>query len=270
MHRTPWLPQFGWQTSRRAGASSSSPPNVANLAVWLDGSDTDGSNNSTRTNGVAFNDWLNKGSLGGTFSNATATSRPLFASSLLNGRAGATFDGTDDVLISSLAASAFTFLSDGTGCAVYAVVRTSTSAVQTIAATRTAAGTSRGLMVGTNTLARPQVILNDGAANTATVTGASSSLPSGQFSVFATRLALAATPDLRVNVNGGSVGTIDATAFSALAPAATLQLGANAVPGAFFNGDIVCLLAYNVDHDDTQRAAVESFLASKYGVTFPV
>lgn len=237
--------------------------------VFLDGDDTDGSGNSTRTNGVAFNDWVNKGSLGGTFSQATAGSRPLFASSLLNGHAGATFDGTDDVLSSSLAASAFTFLSDGNGCAVYVVVRTSTSAVMTIASTRTAAGTSRGLMIGTNTLARPQVVLNDGVANTATVTGASSSLPSGQFSIFATRLALAGSPDLRVNVNGGSVGTVDATGFSALAPAATLQLGANAVPGAFFSGDIVGLLIYNVDHDDTTAAAVLAYWQTKLGVTFP-
>lgn len=250
-------------------ASTPSEPDAANLRVFLDGDDIDGAANTTLTNGSAFASWLNKGTLGGTFAQATGANQPLFFASLLNGHGGAKFDGSNDRLVSSLTASAFTFLHDGSGCTVYVVVRTSTSAVQTIMATRTAAGASRGLMVGTNTLARPQVVVSDGATTVATVTGASSSLPSGQFSIFATRLALAGSPDLRVNVNAGSVGSVDATGFSASAPAATLGIGSNATPGSFFNGDVLAVMTYAADHDTTTFDAVRAYLATKYAATFP-
>lgn len=264
MLNTGWSP-FGWRTSPKP----SGDPVTTGRVVFLDGDNTDGSNNSTRTNGVAFDNWVNLGTLGGTFSNATGTQQPLFATGLLNGHAGATFDGVDDRLVSSLAASAFTFLHDGSGASVYVVARSPTSAVMTLLATRTTAGTSRGLMVGTNTLYRAQVLMSDGVGVVATVTGAGGSVSNNLFDIVATRLASAASPDLRVNTNGVSVGTTDATAFSASAPAATLHLGSNAVPGSFYGGSILAVLAYNVDHSDTQRAAIEAWAAAKYGVTFP-
>lgn len=256
----------GWSSRR---GRSGGVPFVGNLAVFLDGDDTDGSGNSTRTNGAAFNDWLNKGALGGTFSNATGAQQPLFATGLLNGKSGSTFDGVDDRLVSSLAASAFTFMHDGNGCAVYVVVRSSTSAAMTVVSTRGSAVTSRGLTVGTNTTFRPAVSVSDGVGITGNVTGANNTLSTGLFDILTSRLATAATPDMRVNVNGPSVGTVDPTALSALAPAASCVLGATANPNGFYNGNILCVLIYNTDHDDTQRAAVEAFLSAKYGATFP-
>lgn len=256
----------GWSSRR---GRSGGVPFVANLAVFLDGDDTDGSNNSTRTNGVAFDNWLNKGTLGGTFSNATGTQQPLFATGLLNGKSGATFDGVDDRLTSSLAASAFTFMHDGSGCAVYVVVRSSASAVQTVVSTKGSATTSRGLMVGTNTIQRASVQMSDGTALQAAVTGANNSLSTGLFDVYSARLASAATPNMRVNVNGVSVGTTAAGAFSALAPAASLVLGANASGASFYGGNVLAVLVYNIDNDDTQEAFVRSFLSAKYGATFP-
>jgi len=260
-----WSP-FGWQSSaKRAGAL----PLPGSPAVYLDGDDTDGSANSTRTNGVAFNDWLNKGSLGGTFSNATAGQRPLFATGLLNGHAGATFDATDDNLASSLAASSFTFMHDGTGSTIYSVVRTATSGVRTIASTSTGSAASRGVGHRINTGFAASFFMSDGTALRIAVNGAASSVSTNLFDIMSSTLDSATTPDLDVEVNGASVATANAAAFSGLAPSATLVVGATPAAAFPLAGSLVCLLVYDVAHDAAQRAEVEAFLASKYGVTFP-
>lgn len=240
-----------------------------NLQVYLDGSDTDGTSNATRTNGVAFNDWLNKGALGGTFSNATGTQQPLFASSLLNGRAGATFDGTDDRLVSSLPMSSWAFLHNGNGATIYSVVRTSTSAVHTIAATSTGAAASIGVLHRYNTGFAASYAMADGTALRIAINGAAASVNTGLFDIMTSTLASADTPDASVYVQGVSVTNGNAAAFTASNPSSTLIVGANPSGGFPLAGDLVCLLIYDVSHDNTQRAAVLAFLAAKYGVTFP-
>lgn len=257
-----WSP-FGWMSpTKRAGA-------LPSLVVYLDGDDTDGSANSTRTNGVAFNDWLNKGSLGGTFSQVAPASRPLFVTGLLNGHAGATFDATDH-LISSLAAASFTFMHDGNGSTIYSVVRTATSGVRTIAATSTGSPANRGIGHRINTGFAASFFMSDGISSLQiAVNGAASSVSTNLFDIMSSTLASASTPDLNIVTNGTSVATANATGFSALAPASTLVVGATPAPAFPLTGDLVCLLVYNVAHDATQRAEVEAFLAAKYGVVFP-
>ena len=270
MHRTPWIPQFGWHGTRRAGAMSAPVIPTANLKIFLDGDDTDGSNNSTRTNGAAFNDWINKGALGGTFSNATGTQQPLFASSLLAGHAGATFDGVDDRLVSSLAASAFTFMHDGTGASVYVVARTSTSAAQMIAGTTIGnTGTNTGYGFLLNTTFRTFSLNSDGVTFKINLNSAINVFGSGTFNVLSSSMSTADTPDFTAYVNGAGVANVTPTAYSAGAPSQTMTVGANSTGLFPFNGNIVCLLVYNVAHDAAQRAAVEAALAAKYGVTFP-
>lgn len=266
MNNTGWSP-FGWGTLPRRSGGAAIP--TANLQVFLDGDDTDGSSNSTRTNGAAFNNWLNKGALGGTFSNATGTQQPLFASSLLAGHAGATFDGTDDRLVSSLAASSFTFMHDGSGASVYVVARSPNAVAMTILSTRAPPVTSRGLMVGTSTLYRARVTVSDGTNDVAVITSAASSISNGLFDVISARLAAAATPNLRVDVNSASVGTSAASAFSGAGPAGTLHLASNTVPAVPYGGDILCVLVYDVDHDDATEASIKAILDAKYGVVFP-
>ena len=267
MHRTPWLPQFGWRSDRRAGAAA--PLSFASFPLFLDGDDTDGSANSTRTNGVAFNDWLNKGTLGGTFSNATGTQQPLFAASLLNGRAGATFDGVDDRLVSSLPMSSWAFLHNGNGATIYSVVRTSTSAVHTIAATSTGAAASIGVLHRYNTGFAASYAMADGTALRIAINGAAASVNTGLFDVMASTLASADTPDASVYVQGTSVITGNAAAFTASNPSSSLVVGANP-SGAFpLAGDMVLLLADNTSHDAAKRAAVLALIAAKYAVVFP-
>jgi hypothetical protein len=264
MHNTSWSP-FGWTSERRGGPAVS----FNAFPLFLDGGDTDGSANSTRTNGVAFNDWLNKGTLGGTFSNATGTQQPLFASSLLNGRAGATFDGTDDRLVSSLTMASWAFLHNGDGATIYSVVRTSTSAVHTIAATSTGAAASIGVLHRYNTGFAASYAMADGTALRIAINGAAASVNTGLFDIMTSTLASADTPDASVYVQGTSVITGNAAAFTASNPSSTLVVGANPSGGFPLGGDLVLLLADNTSHDAAKRAAVLALIAAKYGVTFP-
>lgn len=254
---------FGWVTMRRQGGGGIP---TANLQVFLDGDDTDGSSNSTRTNGAAFDNWMNKGALGGVFSGA---SQPLFSSSLLGGHAGATFDGVANGLMSSLPASTFIFLHDGSGATIYSVVRTSTSAVGNIATTSAGASSSVGIVHRYTTGFAAQVVHGGGAAARTTITAPAASVGSGLFDVFASTVASANAPDIGTSVDGASVASGDAVAFTAAAPGSSLMLGASASGNGFLSGDVLCLLVYDVAHDATQRAAVEAALAAKYGVTFP-
>lgn len=257
---------FGWVTMRRQGGGGIP---TANLQVFLDGDDTDGSGNSTRTNGVAFNDWLNKGALGGTFSNATGTQQPLFASSLLAGHAGATFDGTDDRLVSSLAASSFTFMHDGTGATIYSVVRTAVSGVRTICATGTGGTTTVSMGHRINTGFAASYFMSDGVALRLSANGAAASVSNNLFDVQSSRLRSSLSPHLSIDVNGVSVATADSAAFSASAPAATLHVGTNSAGVFPLAGNLLLLLVYNVAHDDATMDAIKAALDARFGVVFP-
>lgn len=239
------------------------------LQVFLDGDDTDGLANATRTNGVAFDNWTNKGLLGGVFANATATQRPLFSASLVNGRSGATFDGTDDRLVSSLPASSFRFMHDGTGSSVYAVLRTSSTAIQTVVATSSGSGAQAGIGQRINTGLAASFFMSDGVSLRLNSTAAAATIVSGAYNVFSSTLAVGDTPDLTLRVNGASVASASAAAFGAVDPFGTLHLGSTSAGSLTFNGQIVAVLVYDVAHDATQRAAVLAALAARYG-TFPV
>lgn len=260
----------GWFVNRRAGgAGPVLPPDVAALRVFLDGDDTDGSANSTRTNGAAFTGWLNKGTLGGTFDNTTGGQQPLFFSSLLNGRAGALFDTVDDRLVSSLAASAFTFMHDGTGATIYSVVRTSTSGVRTIAATSTGGTSTIGIGHRINTGFAASYYMSDGVATRINANGAAASVSNNLFDVLCSTLASADTPDMSMYAQGTAVVTANATSFATGDPTSTLHVGTNPVGSFPLAGNLVSLLVYAGAHDATTRAAVLAFLQAKYGVTFP-
>jgi hypothetical protein len=251
-------------------ASAPSEPDAANLRVFLDGDDIDGAANTTLTNGAALASWLNKGTLGGTFTQGTGTNQPLFLASLLNGHAGARFDAVNDRLVSSLAASLFAFMHDGSGCTIYSVVRTSTSGARTICATSTGGASTVGIGHRINTGFAASFYMADGVALRVNANGSAGSVSTNKFDVMCSTFASASTPDLTMYVQNASVVTANAAAFSGAAPTNTLIVGANPA-GAFpLDGDLVCLLIYGAAHDVTTRNEVSAYLAAKYGVTFPV
>jgi len=266
-----WLPQIGHRTSRRQVASSGAP-DASNLRVWLDGDDIDGTNNSTLTNGNTFAGWTNKGSLGGTMAQAVGANRPTFRTGVGPGgaRPAADFDGAD-FMLSSLAASAFTFMHDGTGATIYTVAKTTSSAARTLLATSTGAAANRGIGHRYNTSFSASYFMSDGVALRINASSAAAAVTNGSFDVMASTLASADTPDMSIYVNGTSVATADATAFSAADPSNTLAIGANPGGAVAFLGPIYQAMVYAGSHDTATRAAVLAFLVAKAGVAgYPV
>ena len=267
-----WLPQLGHRTSRRAasgGAGPVQPPDFANLRVWLDGDDIDGSGNSTLTNGQLISSWKNKGSLGGTMDQATSGNQPTYRSSLgPGGKAAAEFD-SNDWMTSSLASSDYIFMHDGTGCTIYTIARMTTSAVHTLVSTST--GTAIGIGHRSVTAFTASYFMHDGAGIGVNPGAAASTLSNGFFDVQTSILTSAATPNATIVVNGSTVATADAIrAFSTGAPSSTTVIRANPTGIQTLTGMHGGALIFSSAHDSTTRAAVLAYLASKAGVaSFP-
>lgn len=76
---------------------------------------------------------------------ATGTKQPAFNLFQINARPTLTFDGTSDELVSNEAASAWRFLSDGTGCTVFCVLIPRTDPYGTYLATNSESGSTPGI-----------------------------------------------------------------------------------------------------------------------------
>lgn len=236
------------------------------LAVFLDGDDTDGLLNATRTDGVAFNDWLNKGALGGTFSNALPASQPLFTVGLLNGKSGASFSG--DYLTSSLPASSFTFMHDGSGSTIYIVIKTPSSGTRSILTTADVTGVP-GFGFRYTTSARVNYYVGQGVL-TIGVTSAASAINLGLFDILSASLDVDDTPDATVQANGSSIITgTNTNGFSSSDPQTSLVLGATGAGSTALTGDVLCVLVYSVSHSPARKAEIAAAISAKYGVTFP-
>jgi hypothetical protein len=241
------------------------PPSTS-LRVWLDGQSVDGAGNSTLANNDPITTWTDKGSLADSPTQGGAsTLKPTYIANCLNGKACARFDGGD--FLRATTAANFTFLHDGTGATVYTVVKTSASALGTIAATATGGAAVRGMGQRYNTTFRASFFMSDGTSLQINANAANNSVTNSSFNIMTSTLIDTAT-DLNVFVDGTSVATASAAAFSGSAPAAALTIGATSAGASNLTGDVLQVLAYAAAHDATQRAAVRAWAACVYG-SFP-
>lgn len=241
--------------------------------MWIDPDDLDGARNSTLTAGNPIDTLVNKGTLGGTFVGTTG-GRPTFQPTAGAGggpcmRFGSGASGAPFGMASSLPASSFSFLHDGSGCTIYSIVKVSTSHNGVIVATSTGQNTNRGVGHRVNTNFRASYWMSDGTALRINANSSINAITSGQHHVFSTRLANNAIgSDAEAHVDGALVFGVTSTAFSSADPASTLCLGRTPVDASRLVGDCGDLFIYAGSHDDTQRAAVEAWLTSARGA-FP-
>lgn len=268
MQNRGWSP-VGWGVLPRARPSSApATPDAANLRGYMEGDNLDGANNSTLINGLPVASVVNLGTLGGTFDQLAALNMPLFSTTAGPGgtKPALTFDGSD-WLVSSLAASSWAFLHDGTGATIYSVVRTNASAVGNIVATGTGSGIVRGILHRYNAAFAPLFFMSDGAVAQLFLTGGA--VTTGQFSLLTSTFATADTPDGSLFVNGVSVATGNAGGVSALAPAATLTLGATIAGANGLVGSMRRIMIYAGAHSAAQQAAVLAYMQALDAVTYP-
>lgn len=263
---------FAMRNTRKAKSGGVGPsPDAANLRVFADSLDVDGSGNSTMVDGAAVPSWSNRGTLGGTLAQGVTGAQPTFRASGLGAKPIVDFDGGDS-LLSSLPASAFTFMHDGvTGCTIYSVVRTTTSAVQTIAATSSGPAANIGVGHRYSTGFAASFFMTDGSALRVNASGAAASVTNGSYDVMCSTLSSSATPNAAIYVNGTSVATAASAAFVATDPTSTLCIGGTPSNTFRLLGQLSELMIFAGVHDSVMRASVLAWLAARRGgVTFPV
>lgn len=260
--------QVAWRSPRRrrGGGGGVVIPDASNLLGYIEGDNFDGINNSTLTNGNPISTVVNLGTLGGTFDQATPVNQPTFSTSAgPGGKPAATFSG--DSLVSSLAASSWTVLHDGTGCTVYTVMETNGSATG-IVSTKDSSN-ARGIMHGTNTTFRARFFAGTGTTLTPAPSSVTNALGIGTtFNCFASRFSTT-VPNYDGRVNGVSVMTGTASAFGVGAPQGTLTIGAYFGGTAPMTGAIRRVMIYAGYHSDATEAAVIAYMQGLDGVTYP-
>jgi len=256
-------------------------PAETTTALWLDASDS--STITTVSGNVS--EWRDKSGNDRHFEQATSDSRPALTAAGLNGLDVLTFDGTDDRLASTAAASTWAFMHNkSSGSTVYAVfthsagddrdaiVSTEGLLSGNIGYSLIAEGlstpvnairqwVSRGVTgsVAVNALSADNMV----AASTATLicsivnqNGPAATAPQRE-----------ARTDLVVN---GTVQVRTNNAFgdpSTAAPTANMSIGSNGPgTGAFLGGFIAELIIRTGLNGTTDRQLVEGYLAHKWGL----
>ena len=249
-----WPSWTGWSTPPvKAGATA--PPGAP--LVWVDGTNLDGSNNSTLTNGQEFSGattFANRGSLGGTFSGGAGLA-PTYKTNCVGAFGCLAFDGTNDVAASSLAAASFQFMHVGPSTC-YAIGQPVRSAATGTTANMGMFATSRANVAETGEVAwlldsqynssSSNADLYDGAAPKA---GGVSSANGAYLQQSWTRHMTWYKPadagnDLVIYTNGVNVASTEPTAANNIAPTRTFQIGA-ALNALYWVGNIYQVVCYS-------------------------
>jgi len=276
------------ESLKRAGTWPTSPPGGvgSGLQAWYDASDASTLFNATSGGSLVAADgevarWEDKSGNSRHMTQGTAGSRPARKTAIQGGRDVLRFDGSDDSLSIASSTATFSFL-HGSTAAVFVVYKPSGSnpnALYTIIDNCRNGVTATGYTLFYDDrveVPRNNKILSAGGlvAGNFVVVSADDFHPANTFACITnvikgqdgtaanrSRLYKNGVVDAAVNTSSGSA-TGDATH--------DLMIGAAYLESSktnFLNGDICELLIYNAALSDTDRAAVESYLISKWAIT---
>lgn len=260
----------GWETTRRLSALSPVPPDFINLRLWLDSLDVDGLGNTTLANGDRIAAWVNKGSLGGAFAQPTALSQPVFGVATGPGgaKAGVTFNGAE-FMVSSLPASAFTFLHDGSGSTIYSVTKSAFSGDYVVI------GTSSGGVADIGTRIRRGPVSTRLRSTVDAVGVAVDIFPANSTALnvydvhTATLLSADPAPAQFYRNAGFMASQVPSLPLSALPPTSTMYLGSAPDGTQLLRAVAATEMCFAGRHTPAQIADTVAWIAATYGVTFP-
>lgn len=211
-------------------------------------------------NGVSA--WANQGSLGGSLAQADNAKKPH--TGILRGQAALEFDG-GDVLVSSLAASDFTFLSNGSGSTIIAVYRVSVAAGCDIMTTSNAGnlGVNTTGFELLNTSTQVQYIMSKGSV--AHVTAQVGRTGQGvALYVDIIRTKTGGSPAEYGGIhNGKNVTAAFANAVSAGAPNFTLYVGGSPSGNLYLTGKLSEIMLVDQYVTDAQVDQSETYLGER-------
>ncbi len=235
------------------------PPHLSGCALWLRSDDV-----GIVLAGSKVDTWPNRGSLGGNFTQSTDANRPTFAASdpAFQDLPSLSFDDVDDVLVSTLAASSWNFLHDGSGATVAAVIRP-TGGGAFLSTINTSAGS--GFQMDWNHSVGNEVQLNlyNATAIWRTVHRA---LASATKASAVARMQTGASPVASLHVNGVE-GTLAGAGTAGGSADHTLTVGAWTAAAALpFGGKITEVVAYSRYLSSDELGLLEAYLAGRYAL----
>lgn len=254
------------------------PTSISGLQLWLDAADSATLFDSTSGGSLVATDggvarWEDKSGNGRHATQGTSENRPARKAAIQSGLDVLRFDGSNDFLTST----DFLDLSSGQAITLLAVCkRSATDAFHTIISKFDGLGgggnesTEDGWGFRFSSTNKLNAFFSKDASYT--VHTSSNTVTASAFSLFAfeaTAGSLTTTTKLYRNgttlslSSSGSVQTLDNNSY-AVRIGMELYAGANY---SHFNGDIAEIIAYNIALSDTNRAAVESYLMTKWGIT---
>ena len=251
--------------------STSVLPPVSGYRLWLDASD---GSTFTFSSGTSVSEWRDKSTNAYVFQQNTAANQPS-RSGTKNSLSTVVFDGSNDYLVSTAAASTWKFLSDGSGATTFTVLLTPSSSVVDFYLSTAANSSLIGIANYVNT--------------TGAILGASSSngVAGGANIMYAESAISPATSTWYVHTakydqnngtvanrvmsytNAGAAATNAANKTPSTAnPSYTLYIGTLAEdPTTYaFGGNLAEILIYPSVLNDTDRAAVRDYLNTKWAV----
>lgn len=230
----------------RPRATGFNPKSISGLAAWYDASVA----SSITLNGSTVSQWADLSGNGRNQSQATAASQPTYNATGLNGKGTLTTTGTQWMQASAFATAA------GGAYTVFSVLKFDSPTGQPYAWQRGVVNGAHSLLVSTaDTWAARRSSGNQGTRVSA--------IAQGQFYIVTTVFKSTLS---RIYV-GSTVGT-DNTA-TVTAPSGNQVLTLFALDSATRNGHpgFAEFLYYHAELDDTQQAAVRSYLSKKWGLT---
>ena len=225
--------------------SSFLPSDLANQVAWFK------ADSITANDGDAVTTWSDSFSTAHDVTQPTSTKRPVYKTSIVNGKPVLRFDGTDDLLRS---ASAFTF--SGTTASIF-VVSTGSS---------TANGNAVNIDDGGTTFYEFRVDSTTSLAfrpfNTSSATCEGTKSQSGTWRLMA-GIKDASNSTAYAN---GVAGTPTACSGTQRSGSTKIQVGEFGLGFQFFGGDIAEIIIYDTALNSTDRQKVETYLNAKYAI----
>lgn len=248
-----------------------SPDTVSGLQLWLDADDPSTLFDATSGGSLVAADgavarWEDKSGNGRHFTQATSGSRPLRKTSQQNGKDTLLFDGSNDEMVGS------DFLDADTGSLVAFVVlrRNATGASHEIL---TKATDTAGWYFGFTNTDTLRLYNGNNSADTRVDTASSVSASSYSLIFLSATAGSFHQPAYRKNgtlLSSGSPSESGGGYRTPVNTSAAVRLGSqiyNGVNYYLFNGNIAEVVLYNSALSDTDRAAVESYLLNKWGIS---
>lgn len=242
-------------------------PTISGLQLWLDAADANTLYNATTGGSLVAADggvarWEDKSGNGRHFTQAQPAQRPARKLAIQGGLDALSFDGSDDTL--SRAASIF---SNRTAVSWFAVVKNDDSAaVNRIAFSERVSAGDAGFLFGK--IVTTNILFSRGSSDGNTRQDVSEATAFPTTALVASMVTSQSLGTARRN--GVSAGTNSVTLSSISYQSQTLigsNMQENGLPLLFWDGLWCEFIVYDTALSDTDRAAVESYLMSKWGIT---